>query len=124
MIYCNYCPGYCCYRLEGSFLLIDNDDINRLARYFHISDGEVRKRYMENRYTFKVKKDGSCIFQSPEKMVRRCTIHSVRPGQCRRFPYTDTCPYLEREELLAAIQPRIEREYMGSFLHISFPEKP
>jgi len=122
MNYCNYCPGYCCYRLEGSFLLIDNDDINRLARYFQISDGEVRNRYMENRYTFKVKDDDSCIFQSSDKMVRRCTIHQVRPSQCRRFPYTETCPYLEREDLLAAIQPRIEKKLMDSCLRGSFPE--
>ena len=124
MIYCNYCPGYCCYRLEGSILFVDNDDINRLARYFQISDGEVRKRYIENKNTFKVKDDDSCIFQSSEKMVRRCTIHQVRPSQCRRFPYTDTCPYLVREDLLAAIQPRIEKKLMDSSLHESFSEKP
>ncbi len=39
--YCNYCPGYCCYRLHGSTLFIDATDINRIARYFGISDGEV-----------------------------------------------------------------------------------
>jgi hypothetical protein len=90
MNYCNYCPGYCCYRLEGSVLLLDGDDINRLARHFAISDGEVRKRYLENRKnTFKVKEDGACIFQSSDKMIKRCTIHPVRPRQCRMFPYDD-----------------------------------
>ncbi len=109
MNYCNYCPGYCCYRLKGSVLLIDADDINRLARHFSISDGEVRNRYLENRKnTFKVKEDGSCIFQSGEKMIKRCTIHQVRPRQCRMFPYDDPCPYLEREDLLTEIQPRVE----------------
>ena len=77
MEYCNFCPGYCCYRLEGSVLLIDGDDINRLARHFAISDGEARRRFMENRHTFKVKEDGSCIFQSREKMVKRCTVHEA-----------------------------------------------
>jgi Fe-S-cluster containining protein len=109
MNYCNYCPGYCCYRLEGSVLLLDGDDINRLARHFAISDGEVRKRYLENRKnTFKVKEDGACIFQSSDKMIKRCTIHPVRPRQCRMFPYDDPCPYLERDDLLAEIQPRLE----------------
>ena len=119
MNYCNYCPGYCCYRLEGSVLLIDASDINRLARYYAISDGEVRKRYMENRYTFKVKEDGSCIFQASDRMVKRCTIHAVRPGQCRTFPDNGLCPYLERDDLLAKIQPRIEAGLKNSWLNKS-----
>lgn len=120
MNYCNYCPGYCCYRLEGSSLLIDSDDINRLALHFQITDGEVRKRFMENRYTFKVKEDGSCIFQSPDKMIKRCTIHTVRPKQCRRFPYNNPCPYLEREDLLSEIQPRLEKSLIASWRKKSF----
>jgi len=109
MIYCNYCPGYCCYRLEGSMLLLTATDINRLARHFGISDGEVRRRYLENKYTFKVRADGSCIFQATDTMARRCTIHEARPDQCRRFPYGKPCPYIEREDLLERIQPRVEK---------------
>ena len=116
MNYCNYCPGYCCYRLEGSVLLIDAEDINRLARHFLISDGEVRKRFMENKNTFKVKDDGSCILQSSDRMIKRCTVHTARPRQCRMFPYDDACPYLEREDLMAAIQPRVEESLKSSWL--------
>ena len=116
MNYCNYCPGYCCYRLKGSVLLIDADDINRLARHFLISDGEVRKRFMENKNTFKVKNDGSCILQSSDRMIKRCTVHTSRPRQCRSFPYDDACPYLEREDLMAAIQPRVEESLKNSWL--------
>jgi Fe-S-cluster containining protein len=108
MIYCNYCPGYCCYRLAGSVLLITATDINRLARHFGVADAEIRRRCMENRYTFKVKTDGSCLFLADDRLRRRCTVHEARPDQCRRFPYGRPCPYLEREELLAAITPRIE----------------
>lgn len=109
MIYCNYCPGYCCYRLPGSTLFVNAADINRLARHFGIADGVVRRRYMENKYTFRVREDGSCIFQARDRMIRRCTVHPARPEQCRRFPYGQPCPYLEREDLLAEIQPRVER---------------
>ena len=116
MNYCNYCPGYCCYRLAGSVLLIDSDDVNRLARHFSIPDGEVRKRYLESKYTFKVKDDGSCIFQKSDRMIKRCSIHEARPKQCRMFPYDDICPYLEREDLLLAIQPRIEKSLKNSWL--------
>ena len=90
-------------------LLLTAADINRLARHLGITDGEVRKRYLENKYTFKVRDDGSCIFQAQDKMVKRCTIHQARPDQCRRFPYGKPCPYLEREDLLEQIQPRVEK---------------
>ena len=113
MNYCNYCPGYCCYRLEGSLLLLTAADINRLARHFQITDGEVRSRYLENKYTFKVKVDGSCIFQAPARMTKRCMVHEARPDQCRRFPYGKPCPYLERESLLEQIQPRVEESLFG-----------
>lgn len=89
-------------------LLLTATDINRMARHFDIADGEVRKRFMENRYTFKVRDDGSCIFQARDKMIQRCTIHEARPDQCRRFPYESDCPYLEREDLLKQIQPLVE----------------
>jgi len=108
MNYCNYCPGYCCYRLEGSMLLLTAADINRLARHFRISEGAVRRLYLENKYTFRVKEDGSCIFLARDRMSKRCTVHQARPDQCRRFPYGNPCLYLEREELLAQIQPRLD----------------
>jgi len=112
-MYCNYCPGYCCYRLEGAVLLIDAIDINRIARHFNITDGEVRKNYIVEKNTFKTRPDGSCIFLSNEKMCGRCTIHAARPHQCREFPYNDPCPYLEREDLLSKIQPRVEESLKG-----------
>jgi hypothetical protein len=95
--------------------LIDSDDINRLARHFSISDGEVRKRFIENKNTFKVKEDGSCILQSSDRMIKRCTVHEARPKQCRKFPYDDPCPYLDSEELLTEIHPRVERSLKNSW---------
>jgi uncharacterized protein len=116
MNYCNYCPGYCCYRLEGSMLLLTAADINRLARHLGIADGEVRRLYLENKYTFRVNTDGSCIFLAQDRLSRRCTIHEARPDQCRRFPYGRPCPYLEREDLLAQIHPRVETALQGGSL--------
>lgn len=111
--FCNYCSGFCCYRLPGSILLITAIDINRIARHFHLSDGEVRRRFIEKRNTFKVKDDGSCIFLLDGKLNKRCLLHSARPQQCRDFPYDGCCPYLEREDLLAIIYPKIKKSLMG-----------
>ena len=109
--YCNYCPGYCCYRLKGATLYLDATDINRIARHFKITDGEVRKRCIEAKNTFRVRDDGSCIFLSDKKMQARCTIHQARPRQCREFPYGEPCPYLEREDLLEQIIPRLQKTF-------------
>jgi len=107
--YCNYCPGYCCYRLPGSTLLIAAEDINRMARHFAISDGEVRHRFLEDKNTFKTREDGSCILLANDRMCKRCTIHEARPQQCRDFPHGNPCPYLENPGILDIIQPRIEQ---------------
>lgn len=108
-VFCNYCPGFCCYRLEGSQLQLTCDDINRIARNLELSDGEVRKYFLEGKNTFKVRKDGSCIFLNNNKSCQRCSIHEFRPQQCMDFPYHESCPYLESERLLKEIQPRIEK---------------
>lgn len=107
-VYCDFCPGFCCYRLKGSTLFVTAIDINRIARHFKLTDGEVRKRYIENRNTFKVRDDGSCVFLENAKLRRRCTIHTARPQQCREFPYGDPCPYLQRTDLLEAIYPKVK----------------
>jgi len=107
--YCNYCPGYCCYRLPGATLFVKNEDIDRIARHFDISDGEVRKRFLENINTFKTREDGSCILLANDRMCKRCTIHEARPKQCSEFPYDKPCPYLENPGLMDIIQPRIEQ---------------
>lgn len=108
-VYCNFCPGYCCYRLKGSTLLLDATDINRLARHFNATDGEIRKRYIEGKNTFKTREDGSCILLSNERMCKRCSVHLARPAQCRLFPYGLPCPYLRSDALLSQIQPRVEQ---------------
>lgn len=112
--YCNFCPGYCCYRLPGATLYLDATDIDRLARHFGISDGEIRNRYLENKNTFKTREDGSCLFLANGRMCKRCTVHEARPRQCREFPYHKPCPYLENPGLLEIIQPRIEHSLTGA----------
>ena len=107
-VYCEFCPGYCCYRLPGSSLYILAEDINRIGRHLGLSDGAVRRKYLEGKYTFKTKTDGSCIFLANDRLCQRCQIHAFRPRQCREFPYNRSCPYLEERTLLAQIQPRIE----------------
>ncbi len=106
---CEQCPGYCCYWVPGSILFITALDINRIARHFLLTDGEVRKAFLKKRNTLKVKDDGSCIFLLDGKPNKRCSIHEARPRQCRDFPYDAACPYLERPDLLEIIRPKVEK---------------
>ncbi len=117
--FCNFCPGYCCYRLEGASLYIMAVDINRIARHFNIADGEVRKRFLDGKYTFKTREDGSCIFLHGDRRCKRCLIHEARPKQCRDFPYDKPCPYLESEQFLEVIQKRIEKQAKLSIVELS-----
>ena len=110
-VFCDYCPGFCCYRLPGSILFVTATDINRIGRHFGISDGEVRRKYIEGRNTFKVKADGSCIFLLDGKLNKRCAIHMASPQQCQDFPYDEPCPYLHSKDLLEVISPKVEESY-------------
>jgi hypothetical protein len=47
--YCSYCPAFCCCKLPGSTLFIYADDINRIGRHLLISDGEVKRQYLEGK---------------------------------------------------------------------------
>jgi len=107
--FCNFCPGYCCYRLPGASLYIMAADINRIGRHLHLRDGQVREKYLENKYTFKTRQDGSCIFLSNDSICKRCSIHEARPKQCRDFPYDKPCPYLESSVFLTLLQGKISR---------------
>lgn len=106
-VYCDFCPSYCCYRLAGSQLFVTAEDINRIARLLNITDGEVRKKYIEGKNTFHIRSDGACVFLIDGKLDKRCSIHEARPRQCREFPYGEPCPYLESVELLSKIQFKI-----------------
>lgn len=76
-------------------LLVTARDVNRLGRSLGISDGEVRRRYMENKYTLRIRADRSCIFLDTDRSRDRCLVYDARPDQCRRFPFGPDCPYLK-----------------------------
>ena len=96
MHFCEGCPAYCCYKKDGAYLLIFARDINRLARFFGITDANVRSKYMADRHSLRVRENGSCIFFIPGTTLERCTVYPARPDQCRSFPHGEACPYLAR----------------------------
>ena len=73
-----------------------------------MTDGEVRRLYMENRYTLRVNADDSCIFLKKDQKSGHCSVYQARPDQCRSFPHGKSCPYLTRKDLYALDPERLQ----------------
>ncbi len=106
---CLKCPGYCC---SYDRIAVSAFDIARLAKHFGLSVSVARERFTyayhgENgeERILRHKKDhifkSTCRFFDQEQ--RRCTVYSVRPNVCRKYPYGNSCGYysflkFEREQ--------------------------
>jgi Fe-S-cluster containining protein len=95
---CTGC-GECC-RWPGSVLLTDGD-IAALARHLGMPEQEFIDRHTRlapNRIQLALldKADGSCAFLEGS----RCGVYTVRPEQCRSFPFAwsvpEGCPALDK----------------------------
>ncbi len=90
---CDSCEGNCCIGESGN-IWINNNEIEKLAKYLNVSIEEVKLKYIEKRaYKYSIKeiqlaKDNyACVFFDLEK--KGCSIYEVRPIQCRTFPFWD-----------------------------------
>lgn len=82
---CTQC-GDCCKGYGGTYL--QESDIARIAAFIGISDSEFRERFCVlsgNRPILAQQANGYCIFYH-----QNCTIHSVKPRMCKRWPFIDS----------------------------------
>ncbi len=95
---CSGC-GECC-RWGGSVLL-EEEDIPRLASYLGLSeqefiDGHTRLAPNRRQLALLDQSDGSCAFLDGN----HCSIYAARPEQCRTFPFAwhvaEGCPELDK----------------------------
>jgi Fe-S-cluster containining protein len=105
---CNECPAYCCSIYER--VQVNKRDVQRLARYFGVSEDIARGRYtkvVSEERILRRKADPlmgkACMFLNTA--TRQCGIYHARPGTCREFPNTARCAYWD---LL-----RFEKEQQG-----------
>jgi Fe-S-cluster containining protein len=72
-------------------------DIKRIAKRLRLKEGEFATRYL------RIDKDGDYVVkQSPCPFLgddNMCSIYEDRPGDCRRYPYTDEDTLLKRVDL-------------------------
>jgi Fe-S-cluster containining protein len=71
---------------EQGFVYLTEDDITRIAAYVGLSAAEFEKRHVfrtKNLRRLRVPRHANCAFLESGG----CSIHEVKPMQCRSFPY-------------------------------------
>lgn len=99
---CTQC-GNCCTGPEGVVWVTD-DEIRKIAELLGQSLDEVKAQHTRlawNRRSLKEFSNGDCTFF--DNKTRKCTIYSVRPPQCRTWPFWNS--NLESPESWKEIQP-------------------
>jgi Fe-S-cluster containining protein len=91
---CLECEGACC-RGESGYIWVKYAEIEQIAGFLNLSIEDFAKIYLrkvKHRYSLIEKKIGesdfACIFF--DEKVNRCAIYSVRPLQCRTFPFWES----------------------------------
>lgn len=85
---CSRC-GNCCSGPPG-YVWVTKEEIGRISKFLGRSDDWLDKtklRRVHFRYSLTELKGGDCIFLSREGGKTSCSIHSVRPLQCRTWPF-------------------------------------
>lgn len=83
---CTQC-GKCCTGAPG-IVFVSEDEISSMAEFLKIPRDLFKRKYLrkrENRYALveKKSKNFDCIFLEG----KQCSVYSVRPVQCRTFPW-------------------------------------
>ena len=85
---CTQC-GKCCTG-EPGFVWVNDEEIDKLAKF----RGDVRHEFTamytkkaQGKVTLREKADGACVFYDDR---RGCTVYSVRPRQCRTWPFWES----------------------------------
>jgi Fe-S-cluster containining protein len=81
---CTEC-GYCCTGEEGT-IYVTNGEIEAISGYLQLTKEKVTDKYLypfRDSYSIKEEPNGDCIFYKDKK----CEIYSVRPAQCRTYPF-------------------------------------
>ncbi len=83
--------GRCCSGPGQGYIWVTRPEIELIARHLNVTPGELRRKYLRRvglRITIiedSVTRD--CIFLQNVGGTKQCVIYSVRPSQCRTWPF-------------------------------------
>jgi len=83
---CTQC-GNCCTGAPG-FVWVNADEIDALAQFLGTTPDEIRRhhtRKVHGRISLAEHENGDCVYF--DAATRKCTVYSVRPRQCRTWPF-------------------------------------
>jgi len=88
---CQQC-GRCCEGPEEGYVWVTREEIAAIAAHLHLPKEQFRNRYarrVATRYSLIERKDNrDCIFlETGPDGQHRCRIYTVRPTQCRTWPF-------------------------------------
>lgn len=89
---CYDCQGKCCVG-ESGFIWVNSSEIEDIANFLKISKKELTEKYLyKSGRHFSIQEQPSsfglaCVFFDSDNL--NCKIYSVRPNQCRSFPFWD-----------------------------------
>ena len=91
---CTQC-GNCCTGGPG-YVWLQGDELHKIAQYLNADMAEILHRYcrpLDGRVSLKENKNSNgeydCVFLTSQGGRRICGIYSVRPLQCRTWPFWD-----------------------------------
>ncbi len=94
-IHCLTCAN-CCKTLGPRF---KTTDITRIARHLRMKESQFIETYLKvDEDADYVAKSLPCPFLDAENF---CSIYSVRPGDCKNYPYTDSDIFYKKPHLSA-----------------------
>ncbi len=85
---CTQC-GNCCSGDPG-YVWATKEEVKRISKFLGRTDGTLGAQHLRRvgfRYSLTEKPDGDCIFLKRDGDRSMCSIYSVRPLQCRTWPF-------------------------------------
>jgi uncharacterized protein len=84
--------GRCCAEPEEGYVWLTDKEVAAIAEFLKITETEMRESYVRRvneRLSLREKKPSrDCVFLEGDDLgQRKCKIYSVRPLQCRTWPY-------------------------------------
>lgn len=83
---CTQC-GNCCSG-EPGVVWVSPEDMQQIAEFTGLTETELRLKHTKRiggKVTLRERENGDCTFLDAN--TRGCTIYSVRPAQCRTWPF-------------------------------------